>query len=57
MLEAIGQLEEEDRDILIQRHFEDMTFDEIARIQECPRERARTIYAQALARLQRRLRA
>lgn len=53
MLEAIGRLDDLDRDILIQRHFEDLSFDEIARNQACPREHARALYAQALVRLQR----
>lgn len=57
MLEALGLLDDEDRDILIQRHFEELSFEDIARIQGCARESARTIYAQALKRLQRKLRA
>lgn len=57
MLEALGLLDDEDRDILIQRHFEELSFEDIARIQGCARESARTIYAQAVKRLQRKLRA
>lgn len=55
VFEAMGGMSEEDRDILIQRDFECMTFDEIARIEGWPRERARTLYMEAFKRLQGRL--
>jgi RNA polymerase sigma-70 factor (ECF subfamily) len=55
MLEALGEMSDEDRDILIQRHFEELSFDDIAAIQGCPRARARELYSQAFGRLQRRL--
>jgi RNA polymerase sigma-70 factor (ECF subfamily) len=57
MLEALGQLSDEDRDILIQRHFEELSFEAIAASQGCKRERARQMYSLAFGRLQRRLRA
>ena len=56
MLEALGQLGEEDRDILIQRVFEERSFEAIAESLECPRERIRQLYAVAIQRLQRELR-
>ena len=55
MLEAMGQLSAEDRDILIQRHIEELSFDAIAEIQSCTREKARALYASALERLERRM--
>ncbi len=55
VLEAMGGMSEEDRDILIQRDFERMTFEEIARTEGWPRERARTLYLEAFKRLQGRL--
>jgi RNA polymerase sigma-70 factor (ECF subfamily) len=55
MLEAMGELGEEDRDILIQRVFEELSFDAIAEIMGCGREAARQLYTQAVQRLQRRL--
>ena len=57
MLEVLGELSDEDRDILIQRHFEELSFDAIAAIQGCKREQARQLYSLAFERLQRRLRA
>ena len=57
MLEALGQMTDEDRDILIQRHFEELSFEAIASIQGCKREQARQHYSQAFERLQQRLRA
>jgi RNA polymerase sigma-70 factor (ECF subfamily) len=57
VLEALGQLSDEDRDILIQRHFEELSFEAIAASQGCKRERARQLYSLAFERLQRRLRA
>jgi len=57
MLEALGQMTDEERDILIQRHFEERTFDDIASILGCKREMARQKYSLAFERLQKRLRA
>ena len=52
VLEALGQLEEVDRDLVIQRNFEELSFEEIAAILECSRESARQQYARAFDRLQ-----
>jgi DNA-directed RNA polymerase specialized sigma24 family protein len=51
MIEALGQMDDVDRDILIQRHFEGLNFEQIAAIQGCKREKARTLYNQASKRL------
>lgn len=56
LLEALGQIQDEDRDILIQRVFEERSFDAIAASLECPREKVRQLYALAVQRLQRELR-
>ncbi len=52
MLEAMGLLGDEDRDILIQRHIEELSFEDIGRILGCARKRAQSLYAQAVKRLQ-----
>jgi DNA-directed RNA polymerase specialized sigma24 family protein len=57
MLEAMGKLSDEDRDILIQKNVEELSFDAIAAVLGCSRERAREKYATALERLERRMRA
>jgi len=51
MLEVLGRLDEEDRDILIQRHFEGHSFDTIAAVLGCTRGIAQVRYAEALDRL------
>ncbi|NOT29503.1 MAG: RNA polymerase sigma factor [Planctomycetes bacterium] len=55
MLEALGQMDDEDRDILIQRYFEDLSFEAIAEVLHCSRESARTLTMQAMERLRRRM--
>jgi RNA polymerase sigma-70 factor (ECF subfamily) len=56
MMEAMGALSEEERDILIQRIVEERSFETIGRTLGCSREKARELYATALERLLRRLR-
>jgi RNA polymerase sigma-70 factor (ECF subfamily) len=56
-LEAMGDLSIEDRDLLIQKNVEGLSFEAIGQILGCSRERARELYAEASERLQRRLRA
>ena len=53
MLEAMGGMSDEDRDILIQRHVEELTFEQIGEVLGVPRESARQQYMQAFRRLQR----
>jgi len=55
MMEAMGQLEEEDRDILIQRIVEELSFEAIGKTLGCSREKARELYAAAQERLVRRM--
>ncbi|HEX6885049.1 MAG TPA: sigma-70 family RNA polymerase sigma factor [Planctomycetota bacterium] len=55
MMEAMGQLEEEERDILIQRIVEELSFEAIGRNLGCSREKARELYAAAQQRLVRRM--
>lgn len=55
MLEALGLMEDEDRDILIQRYVEELSFEAIAEVLDCPRESARALTMQALERLRRRM--
>jgi RNA polymerase sigma factor (sigma-70 family) len=57
LLEALGGLDELDRDILIQRIVEECSFEQIAEIQGCSREKLRQLFAKAMERLERRLRA
>lgn len=52
VLDALGQLGLEERDILIQRHMEDLSYEDIARILGRSRETARQLHLQAFARLQ-----
>jgi RNA polymerase sigma-70 factor (ECF subfamily) len=56
MMEAMGSLNEEERDILIQRIVEELSFEAIGRNLGCSREKARELYATALERLLRKLR-
>lgn len=53
MLEALGKMDDEDRDLLIQRHFEELSFEQIGEILGCSREKARGLYTLAFQRLQR----
>lgn len=55
MLEALGELDEEDRDLLIQRIVEDLSFEDIGANLGCSREKARELYGVALERLMRRM--
>jgi RNA polymerase sigma-70 factor (ECF subfamily) len=55
MMEALGELDEDDRDLLIQRIIDDLSFEEIGRNLGCSREQARSLYAAATERLARRL--
>ena len=55
MMEAMGSLEEEERDILIQRIVEELSFEAIGRNLGCSREKARELYAAAQERLVRRM--
>jgi len=53
LLERLGALELEDRDLVIMRHFEEMSFDDMARVLACSRTQAKKLYERALERLQR----
>jgi RNA polymerase sigma-70 factor (ECF subfamily) len=55
MMEALGSLEEEERDILIMRIVEDLSFEAIGKSLGCSREKARELYAAAQERLVRRM--
>jgi RNA polymerase sigma-70 factor, ECF subfamily len=55
MIEAMGGLDEEDRDVLIQRVVEELGFEEIGKNLGCSREKARERYAAATERLARRV--
>ena len=55
LLEALGTLDELDRDLVIQRNFEELSFDQMAAILECSRDTARLRYGLAFDRLQQRL--
>lgn len=55
LLENMGQLDDEDRDLLSLRYFEDRTWDEIALVFECSRDTARQRFDRAMARLERRM--
>jgi RNA polymerase sigma-70 factor (ECF subfamily) len=51
LLESLGLLSDEDRDILILRHFEKLSFAAIGDVLNCDREGARRRYLQAQERL------
>ena len=55
MMEAMGALEEEERDILIMRIVEELSFEEIGKALGCSREKARELYGTAQERLMRRM--
>ena len=55
MMEAMGTLEEEERDILIQRIVEELSFETIGKNLGCSREKARELYGAAQERLVRRM--
>ena len=53
LIEAMGALEEEDRDVVIQHVVEELSFEEIGENLGCSRETARVRYAAAMERLAR----
>jgi RNA polymerase sigma factor (sigma-70 family) len=55
LIAKLGELDEEDRDLLIMRYFEDLSWDAIGEVLECSRDKARALYDQALDRLALRL--
>jgi len=57
LLEKLGELDPDDRDLLIMRYFEKMGWEAIAEVLGCSVEKARNDYDLAFQRLSRRLRA
>jgi RNA polymerase sigma factor (sigma-70 family) len=57
VLEKMGELEEEERDLLSMHYFEGMPYERIAEIQGCSSDQARRLCTRSLRRLMRRIRA
>jgi len=55
LFEQLGALAEEDRDLLIMREFERLSWEAIGEVLDCSIEKARRDHALAFQRLQRRL--
>jgi len=55
LLAHLGQLDEEDRHLLIMRYFEELSWDAVADVLECSVDKARSDFVLALERLSRKL--
>ncbi len=53
LYDQLGRLDEVDRDILIMRTFEELSFERIGEALECSKKHAQTLYNKALGRLKR----